>query len=473
MNYSSDKTRGCFTLIGICTLCSLWPYATAHAELTSPTRSSDHQFLTCVDRETYADEVLRNKLDAYLHNVETIFCFTSSVVVVEPFDPKAPGENISSIRRLISDQYHSNHIVGALLIGKVPYMTWRQAAGGTWVNYGTEDFYYADLDAQFLDRETRYGNDNSDIRVPSSATKTNLNNQLVPGREHSADGQYDTYVRGKTDGPAIWVSRVYAPDSSHYHRYFDKLNDYYSLITNRWAADAKSPVTPYRHILYTGHPAFVPSASSDKYKFLKEFNKAIPDSQFVVIGENVGGTVAELFGSYGSRTYLFAEVDGHADPYYHELKGGGYTVRDVQEKLKPGTGALIEALWGCHSGDFRGIKDGRINLTFSYILSPGITQSAYGCSWTSGTEEAEKEILSYMGQGDYLGLAFQKMQKCLYSKSYMEKFFPNEAKYRPNYFLPDNATDEERMQVLMTRLLRGWNLMGNPFLKITYANTAR
>jgi hypothetical protein len=47
------------------------------------------------------------------------------------------------------------------------------------VNYGTEDFYYADPDAEFLDQETRYGNDNSDIRLPASAQAHSLDNQLA------------------------------------------------------------------------------------------------------------------------------------------------------------------------------------------------------------------------------------------------------------------------------------------------------
>jgi len=189
-----------------------------------------------------------------------------------------------------------------------------------------------------------------------------------------------------------------------------------------------------------------------------------------VFGENGGGTVAELFSHYNSRAYSFAEVDGHADPYYHYLKDGCYSVADVQHRLAQGHGALIQALWGCHSGDFTGIKDGQVNLTLAYILSPGITQAAYGCSWTSGTEETEQDILKYMAEGDYLGVAFQKMQRRLYSRAYMEKFFANEAKHVPNYFLPANGTDKEKMDVLMTKLLRGYNLVGNPFVKLAYSN---
>ena len=63
-----------------------------------------------------------------------------------------------------------------------------------------------------------------------------------------------------------------------------------------------------------------------------------------------------------------------------------------------------------------------------------------------------------------------KTQKRLYSKEYMKKLFANEINHRPHYFLPENGSSEERMAVLMTKLLRGHNLMGNPFLKISYGN---
>jgi hypothetical protein len=75
-----------------------------------------------------------------------------------------------------------------------------------------------------------------------------------------------------------------------------------------------------------------------------------------------------------------------------------------------------------------------------------------------------------MGEGDCLGLAFRKTQNRLYSKSYMEKLFANEITHKPHYFLPAKASDSEKMAVLMTKLLRGHNLMGNPFLKIVYTN---
>lgn len=437
---------------------------------TETTGLAGTPYLVVVDRQTYADATLREKLELYFRHVNTLFSCAPSVVVVDPFDPAAPGKDISVVRELIKQQYLQHQIAGVILLGKVPYMIWRQAAGGTWVNYGTEDFYYADLDADFQDRETRYGNGNSDIRNPSSTN--NCNNRLVAGREDRPDGQYDTYLRGTNEGPEVWVSRIYASTNTQYYGFFDKANDYYREVIRQLAADTQAVVSPYKNILYTGHPSFAPHKNSDKYRFLNEFNSSMAGSQFVVFGENGGGTVTELFTNYASRAYLFAEVDGHADPFNHDLKGGRYTAKDVLQKLGPGQGALIQALWGCHSGDFWGIKEGRVNLTLAYILSQGVSQAAYGCSWTSGTEETEKDILKNMGQGDYLGLAFQKMQKRLYSREYMETFFANEARHL-NHFLPANAPEPERRAELMNRLLRGYNLIGNPFLKISYTHTPK
>ena len=142
-----------------------------------------------------------SKLDSYFQNVNQLFGFSAAVVETPPFAPAAPGESLASIRNIIKRHQRQQHASGVILLGQIPSMTWRQAAGGNWVNFGPEDFYYADVEATFQDRETRYGNGNSDILRPSGAASNALDNQLVPGREHFPDGQYDTYIRGTREGP--------------------------------------------------------------------------------------------------------------------------------------------------------------------------------------------------------------------------------------------------------------------------------
>jgi hypothetical protein len=198
--------------------------------------------LVVIDRSTYADATLRDKLNAYFRNVSNLFAVAHSVVETEPLDPAAPGKGISAVRDLIRTRYDEQHIAGVMLVGRIPYLTWRQAAGGNWVNYGTEDFYYADLDAQFLDQETRYGNDNSDIRLPASVQAHSLDNQLVPGKEHAPDGQYDTYIRGANEGPEVWVSRIFAPNMAQYYAFFDKANSDCRHIAACLAADLGKPL---------------------------------------------------------------------------------------------------------------------------------------------------------------------------------------------------------------------------------------
>jgi len=428
-------------------------------------------YLVVIDRETCADAELRSRLDLYFKNVNKLFSFAPVIIEVDPLARANPGKNIWAVRDLIKQQYERKHVAGVILIGKIPFMTWRQAAGSHWINIGTEDFCYGDLDAEFLDRETRHGTVNSDLAsLARLNAPDNHDNELVPGKESTPDGQFETYLRGKNEGPEIWVSRIFARSNAQYFAYFDKVNTYYKDIITRLAADKKAEVMPFTNVFYTGHPDYVPSAGSDKYKTLNNFNRSLPGSQFVVVGENVGGTVPELFAGLNSRPYFFGEIDGHADPYYHFFKKSHYSVDDVLSKIEPGRGALIQALWGCHGGDIAGIKDGYVNLTLAYPLNRGITQAAYGCSWTGGLEELEKDILAHMGNGDYLGLAFQKAQKRLYSKSYMEKFFANEARHNPHFFLPANGSPVEKLDALMTKLLRGHNLTGNPFLKVVYKN---
>jgi len=426
-------------------------------------------YLVVIDRKTYADEALRGRLDQYFKNVQRLFGFQPRAVAVAPLDPAAPGKDMPQIRALIQKQYRRHNIAGVMLLGKIPYMTWRQAAGLTWVNIGPEDFCYADLEGQFLDQESRHGTVSSDLDWTRSHGDP-LDNQLVPGKEHVPDGQYETHLSGKEAGPQIWVARLYAPTSAMYHAYFDKVNAYYADIIRQLAADPQAVVVPCKNVLFTGQPDFPPVAGSDMYQFLKGFNDTLPGSQYVVLGEKVGGTVAELFSNYNCRAYFFTEVDGHASPYIHDLRHSSYTVADVLSKIKPGCGGLIMGLSGCHGGNFSGLRAGQVNLTLAYPLSRGINQAAYGCSWSGGIEETEKDILTHMQAGDYLGLAFMKTQRRLYSKDYMQKLFANEVNHRPHYFLPANGSREERMAALMTKLLRGHNLMGNPFLKISYSN---
>jgi hypothetical protein len=451
-------------------ICAL-PCTGGPADVAGWEQLTGKPYLVVMDRDTQSDAALRERLKVYFRNVNKLFGYAPTVVTVDPLDPAAPGGNMVAVRDVIKRNYREHEIAGVILLGRIPFMTWRQAAGITWVNIGPEDYYYADLDGEFLDQETRYGDTSSDLDwVKSKDAGKNRDNQLVAGREHTPDGQFETHLSGKSEAPQIWVARMYAPTIPQYLGYFDKVNGYYAEIVKQLAADKSARVVPFQHVLYTGHPDFPPVAAAGNYKFLEQFSRSLADSRFIVFGENVGGTVSELFTNYNSRAYLFAQVEGHACPDTHDLKDSSYTSRDVMRKIEPGHGALIVGLSGCHGGNFTGIKDGQVNLTLAYPLNRGITQAAYGCSWSGGIEEMEKDVLTHMGEGDCLGLAFRKTQNRLYSKSYMEKLFANEITHKPHYFLPAKASDSEKMAVLMTKLLRGHNLMGNPFLKIVYTN---
>lgn len=430
---------------------------------------AQRSYLVVIDRETHADAALRERLGRYFKNVQRLFGFEPLVAAVEPLDPAAPGKGMPQVRELIREHRREHDIAGAMLLGKIPYMTWRQAAGITWVNIGPEDFCYADLEGQFLDQETRHGTVSSDLGWTNGQGDP-LDNQLVPGKEHVPDGQYETHRSGREEGPQIWVSRLYAPTAVLYQAFFDKVNAYYSDILRKLDADQRAAVVPFSNILHTGHPDFPPVPGSATYRFLQGFTDALPGWRYVVLGENAGGTVAGLFSNLNVGTFFFAEIDGHASPYVHDLRGGSYTVEEVLSRIDPGRGGLIMGLSGCHGGNFSGLSEGKVNLTMAYPLSRGITQAAYGCSWSGGIEETEKDVLSHLKEGDYLGLAFLKTQKRLYSRDYMKKLFANEINHRPHYFLPENGSSEDRMAALMTKLLRGHNLMGNPFLKISYSN---
>lgn len=444
----------------------------ASPQMPAPAEPPPDPFLVVVDRATFAETSLRPRLDTYLQNVQALFAQTALVVQVEAFNPADPTANSAALRELIRAHHRERHITGALLLGRIPYVIWRQAAGCTWVNFGTEDFYFADLDAEFLDLESRYGDRNGAARAQDASGTDALNNQLIPGREHLADGQLDTYQRGRHEGPEIWVARIYAQTIPQYCAYFDKVNAYYAGILQQLAADPAARVTPYTDLLYAGHPNFAPHPDAPKYTFFRDFSHALPGSTYVVLGERTGVTVPDYFLAYNRQAFLYASVDGHADMHVHTLKEGSYTTEDLQTKLQPDRGALIQQLWGCHGNDFRCITDGSMNLAQAYVMGRGLCQASYGSSWTSGTEDTESEILSRMAQGAYLGVAFQQMQARLYAAEHMRTFFASELTHT-NWFVPQEAAKDRQMDVLVTKLLRGYNLMGNPFLKITYGSARR
>ena len=422
-------------------------------------------FLVLVDHTTGADPALQTRLARYLRNVESLFGMTSRVVQVSAFDADDPGRGAVELRAMLRESHRREHIAGAILLGRIPFIVWRQAAGGSWVNFGTEDIFFADLDAEFLDQESRYGEQNGDVRAPGRAAS--LDNQLIPGREHQPDGQFDTYLRGRREGPEIWIARIFAPTADQYGAYFDRVNAYYDDIQRRLAAKPGAEVTPLSGILYAGHPDFAPHPDAGKYRFFQEFAGSPPGTSFVVVGERTGATVAEYFAAASSRNWLWASADGHADMEAHFLKDSSYTTHDLAGLLTPGRGALIQQIWGCHGNDFRCNLRGAMNLSQAYVMGGGVCQASYGSSWTSGTEDTESEILTAMAKGDYLGRAFQQMQTRLYAREHMAKFFASELKHQ-NWFVPPDVPEAERMDVLVTKLLRGYNLMGNPFLKITY-----
>ncbi len=451
---------------------TLFALAAASSFVPAATAQDEKQFLVVVDRAMYADAALRTRFDLYLRQVQTLFAQTSLVVHVDPFDPGEPTRHSNSVRELIRESYRDHHVSGAILLGRIPFIIWRQAAGCSWVNFGTEDFYYGDLDAGFLDLESRYGDRNGDVRTHDTARTNVLNNRLIPGREHLPDGQIDTYQRGRNEGPEIWVARIFAPTLPQYCAYFDKVNAYYAAILQQLAADPAAIVIPYKDLLYAGHPDFAPHPDAPKYTFFRDFSQALSGSKYVVLGARTGATVPEFFAGINGKAFLYASVDGHADMHVHTLKAGSYSTQDIQTKLQPGRGALIQQLWGCHGNDFRCVMEGTMNLAQSYVMGPSICQASFGSSWTSGTEDTETEILTRMARGDYLGVAFQQMQARLYSAEHMRTFFASELKHT-NWFVPQGSSEREQMAVLVTKLLRGYNLMGNPFLRLSYSNARR
>lgn len=359
-----------------------------------------------IDTDLYSQ--VKSKINRYIEEVESRFPVTLTLHKVDisysynigDWESKTPED----IRNILVQEYNTNNIRGALLIGQIPFATWEQEVGG---NVGVSSIFYEDMDGSFEDRDM--------------------------------DGHYDYHNFGPNEGPEIWVSWMRPPASGqvfYLSKFLDKTHAYYtgSLVTNKKAFVACHE--DYDNNFYG--PIGVVPPLEDIYGT----NNVDKD------GEGVDITIdSEIWNQLENVGYEIFDTWQHASSALQAWDSGSFTSSSVM-KLKKGS--LMTLLYGCHSADFwmaPGTTPFNINIAVSYVFGNSIGQAATGTSWSYGTEYKYMIYEAMRDYDAYLGEAWFNMESYVETASFVEQRYPDR----------DPHTE-----------CAGNNLIGNPFLYIHY-----
>jgi hypothetical protein len=359
-----------------------------------------------IDADLYSQVIC--KFNRYMKEVESRFPVTLTLYKFG----NAQGYNMQScesktpedIRNFLQQEYNTNGIKGALLVGQIPFATWEQEVGE---NIGVSSIFYEDMDGSFEDKDM--------------------------------DGHYDYHNFGSNEGPEIWVCWMRPPSfgqAFYLNKFLDKTHAYYtgSFISNKKAFVACHE--DYDNNFY-GPIGVVPPLEdiygSDNVDKNGEGADITVDSEIWNQLENVG--------------YEIYDTWQHASSTYQAWDSGGFTSSSVM-KL-PG-GSLMTFLYGCHSADFweaPGTTPFNINIAVSYVFGNSISQAATGTSWSYGTEYKYLIYEAMRDNDSYLGEAWFNMESYVETATFVEQRYPDR----------DPHTE-----------CAGNNLIGNPFLYVNY-----
>ncbi len=161
-----------------------------------------------IDRSVY--QQVEQEFETYRKDVERRFPVELVVSKEREWEDADPLE----IRRELQRMHRENGIVGAVLVGQIPYTFWERKVDSYFTGINT--LYYQELDGEFIDRDS--------------------------------DGRFDEIEWGPNEGPELWVFWMRPPkkDNIRYLRLFlRKCHRYYS---GRIRA-------PYRAMLYARYPS--------------------------------------------------------------------------------------------------------------------------------------------------------------------------------------------------------------------------
>ena len=343
------------------------------------------------------------KFDRYVQEVEKRFPVELLIYNTTNWETETP----ENIRDFLINEYQTNEIKGAVLVGLIPFAVWEQSWPAGTTNKGISSIFYEDMDGSFQDTDV--------------------------------DGYYDWHNFGPNEGPEIWVCWMRPPESDpdfYLNRLFDKAHSYYtgSFITNK--------------------RAFVACHEDYDNNFYGPLG-ALPPLHSIYEASNVD--------TDGQGTDLVYEAD-----VLNNLENVGYEIFDTwqhassalqawdlgttysSEIMPLDNGSLMTFIYGCHSADFwfaPGSSSSNVNIATAYPFGTSVGQSASGSSWSYGTEYKLMVYGAMGGRDCYLGEAWFEMESYVETRTFVENRYS------------DREPREE---------CAGNNLIGNPFLIVKY-----
>jgi hypothetical protein len=370
---------------------------------TSSNLVTDH-IVVIIDAQLYPWII--EKFSRYMREVEDRFLVEFSLVKVDGLQSQKSGTP-KEIRELLQKEYMVNNIVGALLVGQIPYALWIQEVGD---NCGVLSLFYEDLDGDFEDR--------------------------------NQDGYYDYHSFGPQEGPEIWVCWMRPPmiGQAFFMNYFlEKTHKYYSGEIGITKKAFVACHEDYDNNFYG--PVGVVPVLSDIYG----------TTNVDTDGEGIDIVVEdEIWTQLKHSRYEIFDTWQHANSKYQAWDVGGFQSLKV---LGLSNGALMTFLYGCHSADFYtapGTTLFNINIAVSYVFGRSINQATSGTSWSYGTEYKYMIYEALKDHETYLGNAWYSMESSVETASFVQQRYPDR----------DPHTE-----------CAGNSLIGNPFLLLTVEET--
>jgi hypothetical protein len=354
-----------------------------------------------IDQSLYSE--VSTKFDRYVQEVEEHFPVELLIYNTASWEAETP----ENIRDFLIDEYQTNDIQGALLVGLIPFAVWEQSWPSGTTNKGISSIFYEDMDGSFLDTDT--------------------------------DGYYDWHNFGANEGPEIWVCWMRPPESDpdfYLDRLFDKAHSYYtgSFITDKRAFVACHE--DYDNNFYGPLGTLLPLSAiyeTENVDTDGEGSDLVYEADVIYNLESVG---YEIFDTWQHANSTLQAWDS------------GYTYSS--EIMPLSNGSLMTFIYGCHSADFwlaPGSYSSNVNIAAAYPFGTSVGQAASGTSWSYGSEY-KLMVYGAMGESDYyLGEAWFEMESYVESRTFVENRYPG------------REPCEE---------CAGNNLIGNPFLVVKY-----
>ncbi len=324
-----------------------------------------------IDRDVY--RAVRPEFDTYVRDVSRRFPVKLIVSKSRNWESEEP----IAIRRELQRMHKEDGIVGAVLVGQIPYTFWERSVDSHFTGINT--LYYQELDGTFVDND--------------------------------GDDRYDEIRWGPNTGPELWVFWMRPPnkDNVYYLRKF--LKKCHSYYTGRIRV-------PYRTMLY---------AETDYSHMYREMFEPLIEKygvDNVVVGSwphRSNPRKVPSLSALESKGYEIMTMNTHAFCMVHS------NIKTRQQDVL-GYGGVLTMIYGCHTAAFDEAPSD--NLTQGYVFRTRYGMAAAGTSWGAGIPPWKEEWLyRHLGEGMYLGKAYGMTERYDYIPELSESVYGRDPKH--------------------------------------------